>query len=107
MARVERERALVVGEGEIELLEVPVRKSEEVVEVGAVRIAAFGDLQLRDRLRPVLRLHRGNARGVILVPLRQVRIGLFRIGERARREGAERASQQHGWKTLHRCATYA
>ena len=41
VARIELEGALVVGEGEVELLEVAVRVAEEVLQVGVLWGCAF------------------------------------------------------------------
>jgi hypothetical protein len=94
VARIDRERALVVPECRVVLLEVAVREPQVVLQVRVVGIAHLGLREACHCRLPVALLQGLAARGVIGVVRGEVRIGLFGIGVRRRRERREGEPRQ-------------
>ena len=107
MARIELDRALVVSEGLVVLLEVAVRVAEVVLQVRVVRIAARGDREALHGFGPVLRVKGLLAGGVVLVALHRRRDWprTARRGSSAHRADSPARSKRHrGAASPHRGA---
>ena len=98
MPRIERDRALIVLEREVELLKVAIGKTQAVLQVRVVGMALLRALEQARCLRPVLLLDRALARGVVLVAGGEIGIRLGRIGDGDRYERSDRR-QQDGCRT--------
>lgn len=115
MARAELERALVVFEGEIELLEVAIRVAEVVLQVGIVRVAQRRPLETSRGLWLVFVFPGPFAGRVVRVARRCLWIVLCGVGDcrRRRRQHERECTQQDAPgagaqpPARHRCARKA
>ena len=108
MAGIDLDGAPVVPECEFILLQVTVRKTEDVLYVCVIGIAEFSAFEKAHRLGPVADVNHLPARGVVFVTRGEIGIRFVRIGRGDRGEGHDRRTQQHCANETaepdHRCA---
>lgn len=108
MARVELDRAPVVLESELVLLQVAVGKAEAVLQVRMVGLAHFRALEQAGGILPVLHLARPLARSVVRIAGGEIRISFVGSGTGHRGEShdgrAHQARTNECGEFVHRCA---
>src|SRR5436190_1543932 len=96
MPGIELDGAAVMLECEVVLLQVAIRKSKVVLQVGVLGVAYFRPLQKSRGFPPILLFERPLGRGIVLVLRREIGIRISRVGGRDREECRDRRAQQAG-----------
>ena len=91
MARIELDRALIVLEGEVELLQVAIGVAQVVLQIGVVGMPLLRALEEPHRLCPVLLVRQPLAGGIVRVAPREIGVGIVRIRRATEANGAAAA----------------